>query len=192
LALSALDQLWGSTYGVTLSAKVGLVALALGGALVSRRRAHLNGGPWTSVRFEAAATLAVVAVTAVLASTPPPGRESAATTATDLRAASSTVEMDLGEGRAALLHVDGLDTEGSSLHLELLDEAGNLLPVRTVDLEATLPARDLEPLDIDLTRDRTGWVGDFDFPLAGTWTLTLAVEDRTLAGVVTTGELVIG
>jgi hypothetical protein len=78
------------------------------------------------------------------------------------------------------------------LHLEVLDEAGNLLPLRTVDLQATLPARDLGPLDIDLTRDRTGWVGDFDFLLAGTWTLTLAVEDRALAGVVTTGELVIG
>jgi hypothetical protein len=192
LRLSALDQLWGSTYGVTLSVKVGLVALALGGALVSRRRAHLDGGPWTSVRFEAAATLAVVAVTAVLASTPPPSRESAATTAADLRTASSTVDMDLGKGRVALLHVDGLDTEGSGLHLEVLDEAGILLPMRTVNLQATLPARDLGPLDIDLTRDRTGWVGDFDFPLAGTWTLTLAVEDRALAGVVSTSELVIG
>jgi copper transport protein len=192
LRLSALDQLWRSAYGVTLSVKIALVVLTLGGAHVSRRRVHRGAEPWASVRFEAAATLAVVAVTAVLASTPPPSRSSPAMTVTDPSTASSTVEMDLGEGRRALLHVDGLDTGGSSLHLELLDEAGNPVPMRTVDLQATLSARSLGPLDIELTRDRSGWVGDFSFPLTGAWTLTLAVEDRALAGVVTSGELVIG
>ena len=192
MRLSALDQLWNSAYGVTLSVKLGVVVLALGGALVSQRRVHGEGEPWTSVRFEAAATVAVVAVTAVLASTPPPSRDSGTAAATDLSTASRTVEMDLAGGRTALLHVDGLDTEGSSLHLELLDEVGNLMPMRTVDLQASLPARDLGPLDIELRKEPTGWVGDVTFPLEGRWTLTLAVEDRTLASLVTSGELPIG
>ena len=193
LQLEALSQLWQSSYGQILATKVALVGLALSAAWFSRRRLHRAEEPWGTVRLEAAATLAVLAVTAVLASTSPPSTVArAAGSAAQRSAASTTVEMDLGEARQALLHIDGLGTSGSTLHLEVVDARGRALPVRDVKLRATLPTQDLGPLDVTLSPQRTDWVGRFRFPLSGTWSLTLTVEEPDLNAVVTTGEVEVG
>jgi hypothetical protein len=102
---------------------------------------------------------------------------------------ATTVTMSLGEERTAELHVDGVSTAGSSLHLEVLDREQHLFRANEVKLQATLPNRDLGPMDVPLTEAAAGWFGDFTFPLSGRWKLTLAVEDKKLAAVVTAGTV---
>lgn len=191
LQLDAIAQLWRTTYGQLLSAKLTLVAAALVAAWFSRRRLRREEEPWGTVRVEAATTLAVLAVTAVLASTAPPSAPTpwSPTTGEQARSSTTTVDMDLGADRTARLHVDGLGTRGSTLHLELLDASHEPLAARTVQLRATLPSRDLGPLDVPLTKSPEGWFGKFRFPFPGRWGISLTVEDRNLAAVVTTKQL---
>ena len=99
--------------------------------------------------------------------------------------------MDLGDGRSAELHVAGLRPGDSELHLELKDIDGSPLPVNRVELRLVLPAEDLGPFDVPLQEDPSGWQGSVSFALPGAWTVTLTVEDRDLAGIVTTGKATI-
>jgi copper transport protein len=194
LRLDDIEQLWRSEYGRLLAAKVLLVAGAVAAAWASRNRLLRTSEPWATVRVEAIITLAVLILTAVLASTSPPGTAGigkASEGSTFQAPASTTIEMDLGEGRTALLHLDGLTTSGSELHLEVLDRSGRPLPLRTARLQATLPARQLGPLEIPLDSDPAGWRGSFTFPLPGVWDLTLTVESAELGGLVTSGEVTI-
>ena len=73
--LNAVEELWQTRYGLTLVIKLTLVAGALAAAAVSRRRLRQHRVPLRSVRIEAALTVAVLAVTALLSMTapPPPG-----------------------------------------------------------------------------------------------------------------------
>ena len=186
LRLDTVAQMWQTDYGQVLTAKLVLVVAALGAAYLSRRRVRRSDAAWSTVRLEAAVVLAVLAVTAVLASTSPPSTLTAASVAPR---AGATVAMDLGDGRTARVHVDGLGTNGSYLHLELLDRRGAPLRVDAARLQATLAARDLGPLEVALTSRPAGWFGDFTFPLPGRWTLTLTVEEESLGGLVTAGTL---
>ena len=70
--LSAVEQLWQTRYGLTLLVKLTLVAGTLAAAAVSRRRLKQHQVPLRSVRLEAALTVAVLAVTALLSMTAPP------------------------------------------------------------------------------------------------------------------------
>jgi len=74
LRFGAVSQLWESTYGRILLVKLVLVAAALAGAAVSRQVLAGGEAPWRSVRFEAAVTVGILAVTSVLTLlAPPPG-----------------------------------------------------------------------------------------------------------------------
>jgi copper transport protein len=192
LQVHAVAELWQSGYGQLLIAKLVLVLAALAGAAVSRRTLRARETPWRPVRFEAAATGVVLAVTAALTLTAPPASTSthSTTAASDATTPmATTVTMSLGEERTAELHVDGVSTAGSSLHLEVLDHEQHLFQANEVNLQATLPNRDLGPMDVPLTEAAAGWFGDFTFPLPGRWKLTLAVEDKKLAAVVTAGTV---
>ena len=195
LRLAAVDELWTSSYGQLLSVKVALVAGAVAVAALSRRAVRRVVDPWSSVRLEAATTVAVLAMTAVLASTEPPsalGNGSRAGPNAGSQAADALVAMDLGDGRSAQVSVAGVGTDGSRLRVAILDASGGPLRVHNVQLQADLAAADLGPLDVPLVQRRTGWVGDATFPLSGTWTLTLSVHVPRLGGLVTAGELAIG
>jgi copper transport protein len=186
LQLDTVEQMWRTDYGQVLTAKVALVFAALVAASFSRRRVQREDAAWSTVRFEAGAVLAVLALTAVLASTSPP---STITAAPVLPRTGATVTMDLGEGRSAQVHVDGLGTSGSYIHVELLDRRGQSLRVDVAELQAHHAARGLGPLQIELSRRPAGWLGDFTFPLPGRWALTLTVESSRLGGLVTAGTL---
>jgi copper transport protein len=191
LRLDAFDQLWGSAYGQVLLVKLALVAVALAGAAVSRRRVAGGLDAWRSVRFEAAGTVAVLAVTAVLGLTAPPpdsgpGSPSAQSASATRR---TTVRMELGQGRHAELGVEGLGTTGSTLSLSLYAADRSPLQARRISLSATLPDRDLGPIDVPLRRDAAGWSGSFTFPFAGRWRLNLTVAEHHLGAVVTAGSV---
>jgi copper transport protein len=188
LRLASWSQLWSTGYGQVLLAKLALVTVALLAAAGSRRHVQQHRAAAGTVRVEALVTIAVVAVTAALSTIPPPADTGSAV------AAQPTVEvvtLDLAEGRAAELHVDPAGTGGSALHLELRNGAGAPLRARTVTLRAALPEQDLGPLDVPLTGNGAVWEGDFAFPFAGEWQLTLTVANRSLGGLVTTGSLAI-
>jgi copper transport protein len=188
LRLEALTALWDTGYGRTLSVKVAVLAIALAAAAWARTRVRQGAAPRSSIRVEAVSTVVVLALTAALASTAPSASAppDAATSATPQR--STTVEMTLGEGRTALLHIDPPTTRGSSLHLELLDADGQPLDAAAAKLRATLPERELGPLEARLTGGPSAWTGDFSFPLPGQWELTLTVDEQG-TGLVTAGAV---
>ncbi|MGB5051433.1 MAG: CopD family protein, partial [Caldilineaceae bacterium] len=78
--LSSFASLWTSTYGLVLLAKLALVALALGLALLNNRsvgaRAGASGSAWLPRRvgMEAVVTLGLLVTVAMLVQTPPPPR----------------------------------------------------------------------------------------------------------------------
>ena len=193
--LESVADLWRTRYGVVLLVKLVVVAAAVAAAVVSRRFVHADRSPWRSVRVEATATSVVLVVTAVLTMTAPPStgtNDQTGSSWLDRQQASGTVvEMDLGDGRTAELHVAGLRPGGSTLHLELKEANGSPLEANRVELKLTLPAEDLGPFAVPLREDPTGRRGTFSFALPGTWRATLTVEDRELAGIVTIGQVTI-
>jgi copper transport protein len=188
LRLSSWSQLWSTGYGQVLLVKLALVTAALLVAVASRRHVLQQRAAAGTVRIEALVTIAVLAVTAALSTVPPPADPGSGAAS---RPAVEVVTLDLAEGRAAELHVDPAGTGGSALHLELRDGAGAPLRARTVTLRAALPEQDLGPLEVPLTGRGALWVGDFAFPFAGEWQLTLTVANPSLGGLVTTGSLAI-
>jgi copper transport protein len=186
LRLSSWSQLWSTGYGQVLLAKLALVAVALLAAAGSRRHVQESRTAAGTVRVEALVTVAVVALTAVLSTIPPPSDTGGAA---DARPAVEVVTLDLAEGRTAELHVDPAGTGGSTLHLDLRDAAGDPLRARAVGLRAELPEQDLGPLEIPMTGAGATWEGDYAFPFPGQWQLTLTVENRSLGGLVTTADL---
>jgi copper transport protein len=194
LRLDAVSQLWQTRYGLLLTVKVLVVAVALGAAALSRRTLRREGTPGRTVRIEALVTVVVVALTAVLTlTTPPPtlAREPSTASAVRGSAPDGTATMKLGQGRTAQLRVTPPTTEGSKLSVSVI--AGKKpLAVNRVALEVSLPERDVAGLKVPLRRSGGVWVGDFTFPVEGAWKAQLTVEDKTLAAVVAVGDLQIG
>ncbi|HET6653410.1 MAG TPA: copper resistance protein CopC [Nocardioides sp.] len=187
LRLASWSQLWSTDYGRVLLAKLALVTVALVAAGGSRRHVQEHRSAIGTVRIEALVTVAVVVVTAALSTIPPPANTGGAVTQPSVE----VVTLDLAEGRAAELHVDPAGTGGSALHLELRNGTGAPLRARTVELRAVLPEQDLGPLEVPLFGRGSVWEGDFAFPFAGEWQLTLTVANPSLGGLVTTGNLAI-
>jgi len=89
------------------------------------------------------------------------------------------------------LHLTGLTVAGTDLHLILTDASGRPLTANRVELRASMPGRDIAPVEVPLQAAPDGWSGRFQFPLQGVWKLILTVEDRNLTAVVTAGEVAI-
>jgi copper transport protein len=192
LRLSSVDDLWQTGYGRVLATKILLVMAALAGGALSRRALRRGADPTRTVPLEAVATVAVVAITAVLGTMAPPPALATTSGGTPTSEASEVVSIDLGSGRSAHVHIDPATTAGSTLHLELRGSSGVPATARSAELTATLAARDLGPLDIPL-RERAGggWNGRFSFPFPGTWKLTLTVENPAWGALVSAETVVI-
>ena len=173
----SLDALTSTTYGRILIAKVAVVAVvaAIGGWNRFRLVPALASAPKKAtarlrrtVRIEALALVVALGLTAVLVQVTP---ARAAVTAPF----SDTVP--LGTGTVNVV-VDPPKVGPTSIHLYLLDEAGQPYDPEEVNLELSLESADLGPLD------RTPFVagpGHFqldtsDLSIAGTW--TIEVEAR--------------
>ena len=189
LRLAAWSDLWESRYGVVLLVKLALVAAVLAVAAVSRRAVRHGAEPRRTVLAEVGVTVAILAVTSLLASTVPPATQPAQAKPASV-VDSASVSFDLGSGRRVVLDVAPAETggrtgtgatAGSRLRLELRSGDGRPLGVRSVALRAELPSRGLAPFDITLRGGPSTWAGRFRFPYAGAWKLTLTAElpDRT-------------
>jgi copper transport protein len=197
LRLHSVVQLFDTRYGLLLVTKVLVVGAALAAAAVSRQRLRAGASLAATVRAEAAVTVVVLGLTAALALTsPPPSVADPATAAAGAgsaaRSPASAVTFTLPGGGSALVNVNPPGTAGSRIRLGVLDAHGQLVRVRAVKLQASVPARGVDNIDVPLARAGQVWTGRFTFPLTGTWKLTLTVQGRSSTAVVTTATLPIG
>ena len=194
--LDEVTQLWSTRYGALLLVKLAVVALALAAAGWSRRTLAHDAMPRRSVRVEGLAVVGVLVLTSALSMTsPPPEARSApvaGAAALDPLAPASTdatARFPLNQLGSAELHLTGTSTRGSDLHLVLRPAVG--VRLTKVTLQASLPARDLGPIDVPLTQEPGALSADYRFPLPGKWRLALAVEDSELDAVVSTDEVIV-
>jgi copper transport protein len=194
--LTAVEQLWETRYGLTLAIKLTLVAGTLVVAAISRGRLRHHGVPLRSVRIEAALTIAVLAVTALLSMTAPPPQ--AATGPSDHTghsagpgAANEAAEMSLGDQGGATLIVTPATTTGSHLHLVLTDTKGQRLPATRVTLKVANPGRDIAPIPVPMSMRDGVWVANYRFPFPGTWKTILTVDGIGSSAVVTSADITI-
>lgn len=196
--LTAVEQLWLTRYGLTLVIKLSLVAGTLAVAAVSRWRLRQNEVPLRTVRIEAALTIAVLVVTAILSMTaPPPSQVSVPSDHTAHTghgagpgAAGDAVQLSLGDQGEAILTVLPATTS-SQLHLVLTDSDGQPLPATRVTLKVANPARDIAPILVPMRMRDGAWVADYRFPFTGTWKTILTVDGIGPSAVVTSADLTI-
>jgi copper transport protein len=193
--LTAVEQLWLTSYGLTLVIKLSLVAGTLAVAAVSRRRLRQKRVPLRTIRIEVALTISVLAVTSLLSVTAPPPQPSATSDHTDHSAgpgaANETVQMSLGDQGVATLTVLPATTTGSHLHLVLTDTNGQPLPATRVALKVANPARDIAPIPVPMSMRDGVWVASYVFPLPGTWRTILTVDGVGPSAVVTSADITI-
>ena len=191
--LTSLEELWQTRYGLTLMIKLTLVAATLGAAAVSRLRLRQHRVPRRSVRIEAALTVGILVVTALLSMTAPPPQAHAPTTHAghDAGAVNDAVQMSLGDQGAAALAVSPATTTGSHLHLALTDTKGQPLSATKVTLKIANPDRDIAPIPVPMSKRDGVWVASYRFPFPGTWKAIFTVDGVSQSAVVTSGEITI-
>jgi copper transport protein len=193
--LDAVEELWRTRYGLTLVVKLILVVGTLAAAAVSRRRVQHNQVPRRSIRLEVALTAAVLAITALLSTTSPPPRGVDPTIhaghAAGPAAASETVQMSLRDQGNAAFSVLPATTDGSHLHLVLLEPNGRPLAATGVTLKVANPGRDIAPIPVAMSMQDGAWVASYRFPFPGTWKAILTVEGIGPSAVVTAADITI-
>jgi copper transport protein len=132
-----------------------------------------------SVRLEAATAVAVLAVASVLVATPP---GTVVTAAEALETSTSTGpvldEAALGVDGAVQVLVDPAWVGQNRVVVEIVDLDGEPLDVPDVQASFVLPAGDLEPLPVDLTKLAEGVyeAASTTIPIAGDWQLRVVVR----------------
>ena len=188
--LTGLEQLL-SDYGLALVLKILLVAGTLTAAAVSRWRMRQKRIPLGSVRVEAAMTVAVLAITALLSTTAPPPQVVATETHSGHHGAplADPVQLSLGDQGQAALTVSPATTTGSHVHLALTDSNGQPLPASEVTMKVANPGRDIAPMPVPMSMRDGAWVADYRFPFPGTWKTILTIEGVGPSAVVTSAEI---
>ncbi|MGW4355375.1 copper resistance CopC/CopD family protein [Nocardia sp. NPDC004582] len=190
-AVSPLAALWSTSWGLLLSAKLVLVAVAVGAAVVARGiggRARAGAGrrpvatrsasdaSWV-VRAELAAQVAVLVVTALLTGVAP---------ARETYDPPASFQARVGSLTAAI-SVDGTHAGRQEITVRLRDAAGT--PVGALEVSGRLERADggIGPVEVPFRRVEPVELGPEYFvsrpvrvPLAGEWRLRLTVvADRT-------------
>jgi copper transport protein len=191
--LTAVEELWQTRYGLTLVIKLILVAATLAAAAVSRLRLRQHRVPRRSVRIEAALTVGILAVTALLSMTAPPPQAHAPISHAghDAGPVNDAVQMSLGDQGAAALAVSPATTTGSHLHLVLTDTKDQPLSATKVTLKIANPDRDIAPIPVPMSKRDGVWVASYRFPFPGTWKAIFTVDGVGPSAVVTSGDITI-
>jgi copper transport protein len=193
--LETIEQLWRTRYGLTLVIKLVLVAVTIGVAAVSRRRLQQLRVPLRSVRLEAALTVAVLAVTALLSMTAPPPKAAAtydhAAHDAALAGGNAAVQIPLSDRGTAALTVLPATTAGSHLHLRLTDKKGKPLSASRVSLKVANPSRDIAAIPVPMSMRDGVWIADYRFPIPGTWKARITVEGIGASAVVASADITI-
>ncbi|WP_133872892.1 copper resistance CopC/CopD family protein [Paractinoplanes brasiliensis] len=180
IEVASLDGLINSTYGRLILAKVGLVAVVLGFAWLSRRLVQSKAaeesprGLRRIVAAELAITAVVIGVTSALVQIAPPRSAEASQAA----GASTTVTKTLTDQRMAVqIDVFPASVGNNSIHLYAYTPDNKPLTVIEWSATAALPAKGIEPIEIPLLRITDFHaVGDIALPQAGEWTFKITVR----------------
>lgn len=192
--VGSVEALTGTRYGMLLVLKLAalgvvLWAAALTRALVRRRyppgAGRGRGEPfarrqlsWT-LRVETGFVLVVLAVTSVLAATPPGSRPDPAPVADGGRQAGPyRAEETLEDGGGVLVELDPARAGPAVLRVTVTDGLGGAREVPEVTASLSLPAEDLGPLPVTLTPAGPGAyrADDLLLPRPGDWQLELKVR----------------
>ena len=176
----SLDAVSGTTYGRLVLVKLGLFALMVTLAAVSRswvrHRTHaggVGGAPQLNrlrraVGGEAAIGLAVLAVTALLVNAPPARTALAQPFSTEFVTPQLLIEVT----------VDPAKTGPVDVHLYTLTRSGQVTDVVEMTATLSLPDKSIGPLRVPVTRAGPGHFSayGFDVPLRGRWTLEITAR----------------
>jgi copper transport protein len=201
----SVDGLWTTGYGRLVLVKLVLVLAVVGVATWNRyrlvpsvlsgaRRETTLGALRRTVGIEAAGLAVVVAITGVLVSQTP--REEPATAPAAAAPSSSagpkTLTAAVGKGKATMVISPGRRGV-NALQLSLVDGKGMpLVPHETPELSVRLPAYELGPFKKPLSTTGKGtYEAAVDFPLDGTWTVTLVVRLSEFESPVVSQKVVI-
>ncbi len=185
-------ELWSSSYGRLLIAKVAAVALIV--AVGARSRAIVRDrdsavrGLRTTVLLESAISVVVIALTALLVNASPP-RATAASGAAVERTVTATASIEHLRFRVAATP----GTVGpSDLVITVTDAAGEAVELFELTATIQLADRSIEPLDVPLVAgDDSYTAAGFVIPLAGRYTLALHALTGPLDQLDTTAMLTI-
>lgn len=167
-AWAALAQ---TTYGRELLVKIGLVALVIVVAAVSRRVAGRHGGVLTTLRrtvgVELVGAVAILAVTAALVATEPADEAYHPSVAATLRFGADTVQVSAvpaGERRMRI-------------HLYVFGADGRPTEPKQITASAALPGQDIGALPLALIPAAPGHrISTLTVPLTGDWQLTVTLR----------------
>ena len=169
-----LGLLTSTDFGRLLLVKLGLVALVVGAAALSRRilNRRLPGEParklGRSVGVELGVAALVLVVTSVLVNVRPAYSE---------RASAANGTAAVGR-RLAQVVLDPARTGGTTMHVYLTSPGGTLDRAEEITVTATLAAQDIGPLPITVFDAGPNHVTNpsVDLPLPGLWTIEIAAR----------------
>ncbi|AGZ39589.1 hypothetical protein AFR_06500 [Actinoplanes friuliensis DSM 7358] len=180
IEVASFKGLYASTYGRLILVKIGLAAVVIAMAAVSRnlvRSRTAENGPGRLRRIvmaELAVTAVVLGVTAALVQIPPPRTASAAESASTSTTISQTVADDSVSLQADIFPAT---VGNNSIHLYAYTLDNKPLPVVEWTATAALPAKNIEPIEVPLLRITDFHaVGDIALPMAGEWTFKFTVR----------------
>lgn len=181
--LESVSDLWSTGFGRAVSAKILLFGALVTVGVIQRRRslpqlrkASEGGLPpgrggkvaIRALRVEVALFASVLAATAILAGEPPPGAEAGGpqSASADLGAARLDVSVEPASVGSNEIHLYLFDAEDGSQY----DELGQ------VSLEASVPAEEIGPIELDIEKSGPGHYTAPDAVLGvpGEWELELS------------------
>jgi copper transport protein len=180
IEVASFKGLVDNTYGRLILVKIGLAAVVIALAAVSRRLVRsrtAEQGPGLLRRLvvaELVVTAVVLGVTAALVQIPPPRTASAV----DSASTSTTISQTLTD-KSVSLQVDVFPATvgNNSLHLYAYTPDNKPLPVVEWTATAALPAKGIEPIEVPLLRITDFHaIGDIALPAAGDWTFKFTVR----------------
>lgn len=180
----------GTAYGRLVLVKIGLFALVLGVAAMSRQMvrrrvaAQRPGRVRRLVAIEMAVAAGVLVVSSVLVQTTPGRSAEAGSQGATIYAQTLTTEL-----YSLQVQIDPARTGNNSIHLYAYKPDGQPQPVVEWKATAALPASGVEPIDVPLLRvlDYHA-IGEIVLPTPGTWEFrfTLRLSDIDQASVTAT------
>jgi len=185
-----LDALLHTTYGKLLLIKIGLLALVLAVAAISRRQVQRRAAANPGVRrlrravlVEIAGAVLVLGLASVLVQTAP-ARNAVASPAqaADRGIFSTTLNSELFQLQ---LDIEPLKTGNNEVHLYAYTRNGAPLVVKEWKVGAALPAQGIEPIDVPVLRLTDSHAsGTVTLPAKGDWRIS-DFDEATVTTVAT-------
>lgn len=177
IEVGTFAALFGTTYGILMLVKVGLVALILGAAAMARK--FVQSGQGVKVRkfvtIELAVAALVLGVTAALTQTTP-ARTAEAIAQTPPAPAIYTVTLDSSLYKLTV-EIDPAQRGNNLVHTYAYDKNNQPLKVVEWKVTAALPSAGVEPIDVPMLRINDNHAsGAITLPTAGGWVFSFTAR----------------